>query len=82
MPRSNEDEWLAGAHYSLADVAMAPFVERLEHLGMADLSEPFPRARRWSAAVMARPATASARAPLDHRLPVHLPARLDELTNC
>src|SRR5262245_47546256 len=64
------NEWLAGAHYSLADVAMAPFAERLEHLGMAKLLEPFPRASRWSATVMARPATASARAPLDHRLPV------------
>jgi glutathione S-transferase len=74
------DEWLAGAHYSLADVAMAPFVERLEHLGMTGLWEPFPRASRWSAAMMARPAIVGARAPLDHRLPVHLPARLDELT--
>jgi glutathione S-transferase len=75
-------EWLAGAHYSLADIAMAPFAERLEHLGMGDLSEPFPRARRWSAAVMARPAPASARAPLDHRLPAPFPARLDEPTGC
>jgi len=76
------NEWLADVVYSLADAAMAPFVERLEHLGMMDLLEPFPRARKWGAAVMARPATVSARAPLEHRLPVHLPARLDELTNC
>jgi glutathione S-transferase len=76
------NEWLAGAQYSLADVAMTPFVERLENLGMAELSEPFPRARRWSAAVLARPSTAGARAPLDDRLPVRLPARLDELTAC
>ena len=61
--------------------AMASFVERLEHLGMMGLFEPFPRASRWSVAVMSRPAIAGARAPLDHRLPVHLPARLDELTN-
>jgi glutathione S-transferase len=74
--------WLAGSHYSLADVGMTPFAERLENLGMADLLEPFPRARRWSGAVMARPSTASARAPLDYRLPLQLPARLDELTNC
>jgi glutathione S-transferase len=75
------NEWLAGARYSLADVAMTPFVERLDNLGMANLSELFSRARSWSSAVMARPSTASARAPLDHRLPVRLTARLDELTN-
>ena len=76
------NEWLAGPHYSLADVGMAPFVERIENLGMADLSEQYPRVRKWSAAVMARPATASARAPVDQRLPAHLPARLHELNNC
>jgi len=75
-------EWLAGAHYSLVDVAMASFAERLEHLGMGNLSEPFPHARRWSAAVMARLALASARAPLEHRLPAPSPARLGELTGC
>jgi len=76
------NEWLAGPHYSLADVGMAPFVERIENLGMADLSEQYPRVRKWSAAVMARPATSGARAPVDQRLPAHLPVRLHDLTNC
>lgn len=64
-------EWLASAHYSLADVAMAPFVERLDNLGMMGLMASFPHAQRWSEAVMARPAIAMARAPRAHRLPAH-----------
>ena len=77
-----QNEWLAGAHYSLADVAMSPFVERLDHLGMGDLWEPFPHAKRWGTAMMARPAINGARAPLEYHLPVHYPARLNERTSC
>jgi glutathione S-transferase len=77
-----QHEWLAGAHYSLADVAMSPFVERLDHLGMGDLWKPFPHANRWGAAMMARPAIAGARAPLKYRLAVHAAARLSELIGC
>src|SRR5262249_9650034 len=60
-----QNEWLAGAHYSLADVAMSPFVERLDHLGMGDLWEPFPHAKRWGTVMMARLATNGVRAPLE-----------------
>jgi glutathione S-transferase len=73
------NEWLAGAHYSLADVAMSPFVERLDHLGMSNLWEPFPDAKRWGTAMMARPAVAGARAPEKYRLPRNDAARLNEL---
>lgn len=65
------DPWLAGAEYSLADVAMSPFVERLDHLGLMTLLEPFPRVAEWGKAVMARPAVVDARPPLEYRLPVH-----------
>lgn len=78
--RLEDNEWLAGTHYSLADVAMSPFVERLDHLGLLDLSEPFPHARRWSNAIMTRPAIVGARAPLEYRLPVRLAPRLGDLT--
>jgi len=74
-------EWLAGGHYSLADIAMAPFIERLENLGMTDLLEASPDARSWSSAIMARATIGSACAPRDHRLSVHEPALLDQLTN-
>jgi glutathione S-transferase len=75
-----QKEWLADGHYSLADVAMSPFVERLDHLGMGDLWEPFPNAKRWRAAMLPRPAITGACAPLEFRLPVHYPAPLKELT--
>lgn len=76
------NEWLGGAEYTLADVAMAPFVERLDHLGMMDLSAPYPAAKRWSAAIMARPALVTSRAPVNYRLPVDVAPVLDKLTNC
>jgi glutathione S-transferase len=76
----NQMDWLADAHYSLADIAMSSFVERLDHLGMGDLWEPFPHAKRWRAAMLLRPAIIGARAPLEFQLPVHHPAPLKELT--
>jgi glutathione S-transferase len=74
----SENEWLAGARYSLADVGMSPFVERLDHLGMRDLWEAFPHAKRWRVAMMARPAIAGASAPPKYRLLLYSPARLNE----
>ena len=73
------NEWLAGTNYSLADIAMAPFVERLSNLGMTGLLEPFPQAKRWSIALMARPAITSACAPPDYRLPVPVVPQLDQI---
>lgn len=70
--------WLAGEHYSLADVAISPLVERLDHLGLADVWDPFLHAKRWSTAMLSRPAITGSRAPLEFRLPV--PLQLDELT--
>jgi glutathione S-transferase len=64
--------WLGGARYSLADVAMSPLVERLDHLGWMDLLKPYSEVKRWSDAVMARPAVRSSRPPDDYRLPVGL----------
>ena len=64
--------WLGGAQYSLADVAMSPLVERLDHLGWMDLLKPYSEVKRWSDAVMARPAVRSSRPPDDYRLPVGL----------
>jgi glutathione S-transferase len=75
-----QNEWLGGAQYSLADVAMSPFIERLDHLGMMDLLKLYPEAKRWSAAVMARPAVVTARAPVEYRLPIDVSSGLHELT--
>jgi glutathione S-transferase len=73
------NDWLAGANYSLADIAMAPFAERLGNLGITDLLEPFPHAMRWNIALLARPAVKSACAPPDYRLPVPAVPQLDQI---
>jgi glutathione S-transferase len=46
--------WLAGAGYSLADIAIVPFVERIFDL-RDDLRDVAPRPRAWFAAMQARP---------------------------
>lgn len=68
------NEWLGGMRYSLADVAMSPLIDRLDHLGMMALLKPYPEVERWSDAVLKRPAMANARSPDAFRLPLILPA--------
>ncbi len=63
-------EWLVGPQFGLADIAMAPFAERLTHLRMDGLWEPFPRARMWSAAVLTRASVLASRAPDQYRFPM------------
>jgi glutathione S-transferase len=58
--------WLAGEDYSLADIAAAPVVDRIEYLGMADLWHDLPGVKGWVARLQARPAYARA-LPLDER---------------
>jgi glutathione S-transferase len=49
--------WLAGETFSLADVAMTPYVNRLDMLGMAQLWTPSrPRVADWFARIRSRPA--------------------------
>jgi len=64
------NEWLAGPQYSLADVAMTPFVERLEHLGMWNLIGSCPEAARWSRDMMMQTTVIASCAPADYRLPL------------
>ncbi len=49
--------WLAGDSYSLADIAMIPFVDRIRNLRPEFLSyDDYPRLVEWEANVRARPA--------------------------
>jgi glutathione S-transferase len=50
-----ENRWLAGDQYSLADVAAAPFVDRVEELNFAGLWGNKPDLRDWIARIKARP---------------------------
>lgn len=63
-----ERPWLVGAAFTLADVAMAPFVERIENLALQRLWRDRPRVADWAARVLARPSVAASRAPAQYRL--------------
>ena len=59
----SETPWLAGDSYSLAEVAYAPFIERMERLKFQDLWSDLPTVDDWMARVKARPAFAKAMPP-------------------
>lgn len=61
-------DWLAADSFSLADVAMAAFVDRLDRLAMPALLAPFPRTSGWAARIRARPSFAAAQGPDSLRL--------------
>ncbi len=49
--------WLAGATFSLADIAMTPYVNRLDMLGMSEMwTRRRPRVTDWFARIRSRPA--------------------------
>lgn len=74
-----DSPWLAGASFSLADIALASFVDRIEHLGLALLWHGRPGVQRWAAALKSRPAYAAAVCPEWARLPAPAPVVLDEM---
>lgn len=51
-----QSSWLAGTMYSLADVAAAPFIDRLEELHFAALWSDHPAVSDWIARLKSRPA--------------------------
>jgi glutathione S-transferase len=48
-------QWLAGDRFSLADIAYAPYLARLAHLGLDDMVQSRPGVRDWSERVLSRP---------------------------
>jgi glutathione S-transferase len=61
--------WLVGAQFTLADIALAPMMDRLEFLAMAGLWDGRPRVRDWVARLKARPSYKAAEPPAEHRVP-------------
>jgi glutathione S-transferase len=51
----SETEWLAGGAFSLADIAYAPYMVRLDHLRMGFLWESRPAVAAWFDRIRARP---------------------------
>jgi glutathione S-transferase len=62
-----QDEWLTGARFGLADVAMAPFAERLWHLGLAELWAGHSKAWEWISRLLVRRSVVAAQAPPQFR---------------
>jgi len=54
--RLSEAPWLGGPQYSLADIAAAPFIDRLEELNLAGLWDSHPGIQDWVKRTKARPA--------------------------
>ena len=59
----SQSSWLAGDTYSLAEVAYAPFIERMERLKFQDLWADLPAVQDWMERVKARPAFAKSMPP-------------------
>ena len=55
-----ESTWVSGETFSLADIALAPAIDRLEACGLSDLFEEFPKVADWCERVRQRPAFAGA----------------------
>ncbi len=53
-------QWLAGDSYSLADVAITPYVTRLDRLGLDQMWAGLPEVSRWFNDIRARPSFAQA----------------------
>ena len=49
------DRWLAGAEYSLADIAYTPYVNRLDQLQLTHMWDKRPKVAAWFDTVRARP---------------------------
>jgi glutathione S-transferase len=61
--------WLAGQTYSLADIAAAPAIDRIQRLNMADLWDGLPALRSWVERMTSRFAYKKAAPPEQYRMP-------------
>jgi glutathione S-transferase len=60
-------EWLTGERFGLADAALAPFAERLAHLGLDHLWAAHRRAAQWIDRLLERASVRAAQAPAQFR---------------
>lgn len=61
--------WLAGAQFTLADIALIPLIDRLEFLDLADLWERRAALVDWIGRIKERPSYAASMPPAAQRLP-------------
>ena len=60
--------WICGPDYSLADICVAPILDRVEYLDLARLWADLPAVGGWYERMKARPAFAGAAPPFDYRM--------------
>lgn len=58
--RLADNDWLAGGLYTIGDICLLPYVERLHRLGLAPMWDDKPGVAAWFDRVRARPSYASA----------------------
>jgi glutathione S-transferase len=66
---ANSGPWLAGSSYSLADIAAAPVIDRIQRLGMADLWDNLLGVQDWVTRVTGRAAYQRAAPKDEFRMP-------------
>lgn len=69
---SKSGPWLAGESYSLADIAAAPVIDRIQRLNMADLWKKLPAVSDWVVRVTERDAYKKAMPRDEFRMPAPL----------
>ena len=60
--------WICGPDYSLADICVAPILDRVEYLDLTRLWADLPAVGGWYERMKARPAFAEATPPFDYRM--------------
>jgi glutathione S-transferase len=75
--------WVVGSQFTLADICLAPILDRIEYLAKEHLWDGLPRVARWYARVKERPSFRKAAPSFDDRMwgpkkPVAAPAAVSE----
>ena len=60
--------WICGKTYSLADITIAPILDRMEYLNLLRVLENSPRVLNWFDQIKARTAFSTAAPPFDYRM--------------
>jgi glutathione S-transferase len=72
--RLQQSRWLGGEAFSLADIAAAPFIDRLEELNFAGMWSKQPAVQDWIVRIKQRPGYQAALPNLQQRIPSPLTA--------
>ena len=66
--RNGGGPWICGAEYSLADISVAPILDRVEHLDLETLWGDLPAVTAWYERMKQRPAFRRSAPPFEYRM--------------